>query len=122
MARLCLLAVAFALETHQSVSLRGKALGLPISTCGGSADAGSTEQVQMEQQHGKPCKFPFVYNGVEYNECTEVDSGGVGAWVPGTAHQGSCADRCGCRGGAFACAVLPRAGALVETNLRFGFE
>jgi len=90
MARLCLLAVAFALETRHSVSLRGKdvfdvasevkALGLPISTCGGSADAGSTEQVQMEQQHGKPCKFPFVYKGVEYNECTEVDSGGVGAW------------------------------------------
>jgi small-conductance mechanosensitive channel len=53
---------------------------LPVATCGGTQDLGSTEQIQMEQEHGRPCKFPFYYQGKEYTECTEVDSGGVGAW------------------------------------------
>merc|ERR1719355_9404 len=93
---LCMLAVAAALDRPASTTvhtkLRAHSLlrahragvtgGLPIMTCGGTQDMNAPEdqRVRMEVEHGKPCKFPFVYKDVEYNNCTEVDSGGVGAW------------------------------------------
>jgi small-conductance mechanosensitive channel len=80
---LCLLTVSSAVATQKLtrvVALRGREAGMPIATCGGTQDIGSKEQIQMEKEHGKPCKFPFYYKGDKYDECTEVDSDGVGAW------------------------------------------
>jgi len=92
---LVLYLAAAALATRERVALRGQPAvldalfessqrlvrkALPISTCGGTQDVGSTEQIQMEQENGRKCVFPFYYQGKKYTECTDVDSGGVGEW------------------------------------------
>ena len=53
-----------------------------------------------------PCVFPFVYNGITYNECTDVDNGGVSWCATYTisvlfstdqyvlGHSGNCEDSC----------------------------
>lgn len=51
------------------------ASSFPMPTCGGTQDMKGT--VQMEQTHGRPCKFPFYYEDEWYYECTTKDNDGV---------------------------------------------